>query len=190
LAGRSFKDKTFFLFNFEHETNGAYSPSILTLPTAQQRIGDFSRTLDTTGHVVPIYDPATTRTDSAAGLSVRDPFAGNMIPASRQDPIAKNILTNYVPDPNQPATITGANNFLANAKSVDVKRNWYLGRLDHRLSSVDTLHGHVTFDQPAYPTNGPWVGTRGEKADPFNQNRIQENKTVGIGWTRILSPTT
>ena len=36
--------------------------------------------------MIPIYDPATTRTEG--GRTVRDPFPGNRIPANRIDPVA------------------------------------------------------------------------------------------------------
>ena len=121
---------------------------------------------------------------------VRDQFPGNIIPASRFDPIAQNLLTNYVPDPNQPGTVTGANNFLANRKNVDLHRNWQFYRGDHQLTSTDKLYGRVTIDRPYYPQNGPYVGTRGEKADPFDVDVRQKGKTIGAGYTKIISPTT
>ena len=46
-----------------------------------------------------IFDPATTRT-APSGQLVRDAFPGNVIPASRIDPIAARVVTIY-PAPNR-----------------------------------------------------------------------------------------
>ena len=190
IGGPIIKNKTFFLANYERETNGSSTPVILTLPTLAQRTGDFSQTFNASGGLIQLFDPATTKTDPVTGVSVRDPFPGNIIPLSRQDPLVKNLLTNYVPDPNQPGTITGANNFLANRKSTDVTRNWQFYRLDHLLSAKDRLSGRVSIDRPRYPQGGPFVGTRGENADPLAVNVVQAGNTVGLGYTRMISPTT
>ena len=58
----------------------------LTVPTALQRKGDFSQTLNARGNLVPIYDPATT------SGNVRAPFQGNLIPPDRFDPVALGLL--------------------------------------------------------------------------------------------------
>ena len=58
------------------------------LPTALERAGDFSRTLDALGRPVRIVDPAT-----------RQPFAGGVIPADRISPQAAALLGLY-PQPN------------------------------------------------------------------------------------------
>ena len=73
---------------------------------------------------------------------------------------------------------------------MDLHRNWQFYRGDHQLSSNDKLYGRVSIDRPYYPQNGPYVGTRGEKADPFDVDVRQQGKTVGAGYTRIISPTT
>ena len=190
VGGPIIKNRTFFLYNFERETNGSSTPVLLTLPTALQRAGNFSQTFDRTGNLVKIYDPATTQTDPATGQPTRQPFPGNLIPSSRFDPIASNLLNNYVPDANQPGTIAGANNFLANRRNVELDRNWHLARIDHQLTLSDKLYGRFSIDQPTYPQGGPYRGLKGQNADPFDVNVLQTGKTVGIGYTKVINPTT
>ncbi|HEX5482387.1 MAG TPA: TonB-dependent receptor, partial [Terriglobia bacterium] len=81
------RKKTYFFVNYEgyRERGGAISP-ILSLPTMQEREGDFSDWKDSSGNLIPIYDPATTRPNPnySAGLPVgpgnlpviRDQFMG------------------------------------------------------------------------------------------------------------------
>ena len=55
------RNKTFFFVNYEgFRIRGGVSTQILTLPTAQERIGDFSDWKDSSGNLIPVYDPATT----------------------------------------------------------------------------------------------------------------------------------
>ena len=56
-----------------------------TAPTAREREGDFSQTLNTQGTLRQIFDPLTTVFDSRANRATRTPFAGNMIPKNRLD---------------------------------------------------------------------------------------------------------
>jgi len=189
FGGPVVKNHTFFVYNFERETNGSSTPVLLTLPTALQRAGNFSQTFDRNGNLVRIYDPATTITDPT-GQPVRQPFPGNIIPANRFDPISVNLLNNYVPDPNQPGTISGANNFLANRRNVELDRTWHLARIDHQLSANNKLYGRFSLDKPTYPQGGPYRGLKGQNADPFDVNVLQTGKTVAIGHTGIINPTT
>ncbi len=55
-----------------------------TLPTDAERTGDFSRTLNAVGGQRTIFDPWTTQT--TGNTASRTPFAGNIIPASRDRP--------------------------------------------------------------------------------------------------------
>ena len=81
------------------------------MPTAQTRIGDFSDFRDTSGNLIPIYDPLTTRLnpafDAARPVSatnpqfLRDPFPGNVIPQNRIDSVGRNVASIY-PLPNGP----------------------------------------------------------------------------------------
>ena len=62
-AVRIIRDRTFFFINYEAQRQGTPIDFVSTVPTALQRQGDFSQTLDSTGRNVTIYDPTTTRPD-------------------------------------------------------------------------------------------------------------------------------
>jgi hypothetical protein len=94
------RNRTFFFFNYEVYRNTVNTAgNFITLPTAAMRSGDFSQLqtgkmlgTDPQGRSIlenTIYDPASVR--SMSGQLVTDPFAGNIIPASRIDPVAAKI---------------------------------------------------------------------------------------------------
>ncbi|HEY4365082.1 MAG TPA: carboxypeptidase regulatory-like domain-containing protein [Bryobacteraceae bacterium] len=90
------KDK---LFGFmSQEWNHNIIPGTLhqiTLPTAQERGGNFSNTRDATGVVQTIYDPLTRSAANPQGTQ----FPGNIVPANRFSPYGPSIL-NWLPLPN------------------------------------------------------------------------------------------
>jgi Carboxypeptidase regulatory-like domain len=58
--------KTYFFVNFEEfrQAGGLTSP-VLSIPSLKERQGDFSDWVDSDGNLIPVYDPATTRANSA-----------------------------------------------------------------------------------------------------------------------------
>ena len=94
------KNKLFNFFSIEDwKINSPYSYS-RTVPTPLERGGDFSQSVDATGALRQIYDPfIAPTTDPATGTLVRTPFAGNVIPSSRFDPITAGQAKLF-PDPN------------------------------------------------------------------------------------------
>ena len=108
LPGRN---RTFFVYGYEgiHATQ-PYRASNLTytVPTAAERQGNLSDLL-AYGAAYQIYDPKTTR-PAASGRYTRDPFPGNLIPSSRLDATAQNLMARFYPLPNIPgAKPTGVN---------------------------------------------------------------------------------
>ncbi len=103
------RDKTFFFFSYEGLRQTTPANLNATVPTALQRDGDFSQTLNASGGLINIYDPTTT-TPSGSGF-VRQVFPGNAIPTSRFDPVSRNVMK-YYPLPNEPGNLyTNANNY-------------------------------------------------------------------------------
>jgi Carboxypeptidase regulatory-like domain/TonB-dependent Receptor Plug Domain len=111
VDGPIFKNKTFFMFNYEGYKEATPNPSTLTYPDAAQIRGDFSNLRDAQGRLITIYDPATGRLEN--GQWVRSPFPGNIIPQDRINPIARELLSAY-PAPNTTPTSGDRwrNNFL------------------------------------------------------------------------------
>jgi hypothetical protein len=102
------KNKTFWYYNWEKEWTTYPYDYISTVPTDAMRRGDLSPFLALGGNY-QVYDPLSTKAVPGGRFS-RDPLPNNIIPASRIDPVAKNILT-YWPTANQPGTREFRNNF-------------------------------------------------------------------------------
>src|SRR5207248_6805570 len=113
-GGRIIKDKTFFFADYEGTRVRQGVPRTgYTVPTAAERASGYTNFSDmialqtgsrpdALGRSYPlgtVFDPATTRSISS-NQYVRDPFAGNVIPASRLDPNAVKLLNLY-PAPTQ-----------------------------------------------------------------------------------------
>jgi hypothetical protein len=124
------RQKAFWSFGYEGVLVRRETTFTGTVPTLKQRQGDFSELL-ALGSQYQIYDPATIRAEPNGRFS-RQPFAGNLIPANRLDPVAKAILAFY-PQPNTPGTVDGRQNYFRIAPQ---ERLWqsYLARLDYNLS--------------------------------------------------------
>jgi outer membrane receptor protein involved in Fe transport len=135
LSGPIQRDKTFFMVGYQGFTEDIPFPTTRTVPTDLQLQGDFSQTFDSTGKLIVIYDPRTTRPDPAnPGRFIRDPFPGNKIPLDRFDPVSRALLP-LIPRSNAKGDITGANNFINSPNLGFYRYNSYLTRIDHHFSS-------------------------------------------------------
>lgn len=136
------RDRTFFFGAFERLREVRAGSFIGTVPTALERLGDFSQTSAANGSLIVIYDPRTTRLDPnrPAGTTryIRDPFPGNRIPAALLNPIALKLLS-YYPLPNQAGQgQSNTNNFFSNLPNRLNTDRLDL-RIDHTLSTAHRL---------------------------------------------------
>jgi len=131
------RDKLFWFFAWESMKDSQPNSTFLTVPTAAERTGDFSALL-ASGAQYQLYDP-NTATQSGTTVT-RKPFAGNIIPADRLNPIALKYLGFY-PAPNVTSGVNalGVNNYLSNAPTVDDFTN-FLGRMDYNMSAKSRLN--------------------------------------------------
>ncbi|MPZ16886.1 MAG: hypothetical protein GEV06_03050 [Luteitalea sp.] len=140
LGGPIVPDRTFFFFSYEGSRRKFGETRTLTVPTTLQRRGDFSETVSASGDQITVYDPQTTMPSGA-----RRPFAGNVIPSDRLDPVALRLMDFY-PLPNRPPdNPSGANNFSANATDR-LERDNYLIKIDHALTSRDKITGRYLYN--------------------------------------------
>ena len=101
-----------------------------------------------------VYDPWTTVT-SANGTITATPFPGNIIPASRFDPVAANFMKEFWPANNPGLNITGVNNFAKGYTDAWNYYNW-ADRLDYNVSDKFKIFAHAghyhTTDITSNPT--------------------------------------
>lgn len=138
FGGPIIKNRTFFWATTEGYRTLTTRNAVLTLPTAAQLNGDFS------GAGVTIYDPLSTRPNPARpGEYIRDPFPGNVIPANRINPVAKNV-SQYFPKP------VSGNALSSTAELVD-RADQVTGKIDHRVAShytVSAMYGWYNSQEP------------------------------------------
>jgi hypothetical protein len=206
------RKKSYFFFNYEgFRLRGSTSSPKYTVPTVQQRAGNFS------DWPAPIYDPATTRVNpnfnpsAATGADnlpyLRDQFMGcdgrqpNVICASdarlRNTPAA--AWLKYLPDPNLPGVlgnytpptpISGTVN--ADSTVMDIKGDMYWRESDHFTATVHYFGSfgnsqHVFPEEIAsesYRQPNYNFANRGNWDHIFRPNLIN---TFNIGYNNILS---
>lgn len=94
------RNKSFFFVGFEGTNSHNHTLYTGTVPAAAWRTGNFSGLATAGGAPITIYDPLSGRQSPAnPNQFVRDPFAGNVVPSARLDPVARNAMQ-YFPLPN------------------------------------------------------------------------------------------
>jgi len=163
VGGPLLKDRTFFFLSSETLRERRSLTGTFSLPPAAVRNGDFSG-------FPAIYDPLSG--DSSTGR--RTAFAGNQIPLTRIDPIARTFLEK-VSLPNHPGNVQ---NFTATPVSSN-DNTQFSGRLDQNFGSKDSLYGRFTFSDS-------------ETFRPFGSSDLNETLAPGFGtfittYTRNLA---
>ncbi len=139
--------KSYFYFNYEgyRQTGGSNQPT-LSIPSLAQRTGDFRDWRDANGNLIPIYDPATLRSDGRGGF-IKDQFMGcdgntpNVICPDRISPLVRPWL-DALPTPTSPGA---QNNYLGPAIPDTILGNsdYYMGRFDLQVRNNDHIFTSV-----------------------------------------------
>lgn len=139
------KDRTFFMFSQERYSEFNPTPTLVTVPTALEHNGDFSASMKSATQLYTIYDPLSVYLNPNYNTSrpvtvtnskyLRQPFAGNVVPSSRFNPIATRVLQD-IPPPNQAGqAYTHLNNFYAGYVGDASDFQNLIARVDHNLNS-------------------------------------------------------
>ncbi|MBN8732329.1 MAG: TonB-dependent receptor [Acidobacteria bacterium] len=143
LGNPILKNRLFNFFSLEQWRPRDPLTQIRRMPTDLERNGNFTQTYGNTGVMKPIYDPTTTVFDAAANKATRTPFAGNIIPTSRIDPLSAKVMATLW-GPNNPGdNITGANNFKSAATRTTDYYN-YTNRTDFTINDAWRVYGRVS----------------------------------------------
>lgn len=140
LGNPILKNKLFNYFVYEQWKMSAPTSWTGTVPTAAQASGDFSKTYNPDGSLATIYDPLTTVFNPVTGLSTRTPFAGNIIPASRIDPVAAKLIKDFWAPNNPGDNITGVNNFKSSYSAATSYYN-FSDRVDYSINKSWRIYG-------------------------------------------------
>jgi Carboxypeptidase regulatory-like domain len=185
IGGPIKKNKVFFFADYlaalDHEANA----NTETIMSPLSRTGNLSEALAGSNPAL-VYDPATG--DPTTGIG-RTPFPGNIIPASRLNPIALKILA-LVPNPNilNYSTLAPSNNYFA-LLPFTKDTNFADGKIDYNLSDKDRVSGRFSFQRPVI-YQAPIFGTAGGDANgAFEGTGVQKTYSSGINWTHVFSST-
>src|SRR5262249_42121456 len=198
FGGAPLKDKLFAFFSWESFRLRQGTVFTTTVPTLAERgagpggsfnfsdictsgftgPGGICADKDSSGNLVhQIYDPLTVGT----ATGVRQPFAGNIIPASRINPTSK-LLFGLVTNPTNSAVV---NNFVK-ATGLGGDSDEYVVRVDHNFSSRHHIFGRYSYWKLADLPR-----------DPFGTGLCQDRCTetyhthaLAIGYNYALTATT
>jgi hypothetical protein len=171
------RSKTFFFFDYNVTLASNGNLYQVLVPTAQQKAGDFSQTF-ASGRQVPVYDPATT-TRLADGTFSRTQFPGNIIPAGRLDPAARELLK-FFPDPNG----SFANGLNYSVNPPQLRQTWQsIARVDHNFSESDRMF--VRFGR--YNPNGDAQNRIPNKANNDTAGGFRDTQ-MALSETHVFRP--
>jgi Carboxypeptidase regulatory-like domain/TonB-dependent Receptor Plug Domain len=173
--------KLFFFYSFEAPQVQKPGPlRLYRMPTAAERQGDFSQTLDANGRLMFIKDPNAT---GACSVTTGGPgcFAGNVIPANRVDPNAL-ALMKLMPLPNT-SSANNSYNYQRQETSTNPRYN-NLVRLDARPSGDNSIWGSVrTWNSSQY---GSEITAGPAKWGFFDGSYVSGDNSVNGGWNHVF----
>jgi len=188
LLTKESKVKLFYLGTYEGYREGTPNPLRNSFAEPEMRRGDFSRLTQPNGQAIRIFDPFNTTVD-ASGNPIRAQFPNNQIPASRIDPVARNVMQ-FMPNPNTATAgqrYSTTNFILPTYVNQDdfynliLKFDWNFGD-KHR-----TFIRHASNDRTEERcSNGVCAGPGMDGQQPFQ--RI--NDAYVIDWVSTINPTT
>ncbi len=170
------KDKLFFFWSQEYQRQlQPEGPRRITVPTAAERSGDFSQSLNNQGRPVgAIRDPLTSA-----------PFPDSRIPASRFYAPGRALL-NLLPLPNQPQSVTLNYNYESQVSTRRPRREDLI-RIDYNITDKLRMFGHIINNNNLFTTPyGSFV--LGSSTGQFLIDDNRPGRSYGAGLNYIVNP--
>ena len=181
------RNKTFFWVATEGYRQNQTESVDIAVPTALERIGDFSQSHYTNGTQQVIYDPMST-VENANGTYTRTPFAGNVIPAGQINFIGLK-LASYFPLPNQPTPYYGATNYTSTPLQYD-RAGQETVKVDQDFTNwlrASASYLHYGSREPSYQTWINDVASPGQSLLVRFVDATQANATITPSPTWVIA---
>jgi hypothetical protein len=127
-------NRTFGFYTQEWFKQNNMDTDVSTVPSAQQKTGDFTDYVDSDGNLIPIIDPETGTQFECGGVL-------NVICQDRFSAVSKNLLQ-YIPDPDRPGSGGGgldSNKSYTPFVNPKIQHVWGF-TVDHNITSKQTIH--------------------------------------------------
>jgi hypothetical protein len=190
------RNKLFFFGNYSYVNDfipGKNQGSSSVPASAAQLRGDFSDLLRLPNPAqYQIYDPLTVRRDpNNPSRFIRDPFVGNIIPASRIVNPLYRLYERMVPPPNQNLIENGttpSNNYYRGGEPDIPVSSLYAGRVDYNVSKRDRIFVRASGNTFLEGVSD-WTYEVPEFAGLHSIDRSRYTWSVVGNWTRTFGST-
>ncbi len=167
----------------------------VTVPTAAERAGDFSNSVDSNGNRVTVYDPTTSGCTGSNCYDGHLPFPNNVVPSQRLYAPgiallkllpAANVSNSCSLTPGAAGCIKGYD--FTSQFSDQYPRREDLVRIDYNMSSKSRLFGHWIYNSNTYDSQyGSFVLGSNTPLSPIQY--ANPGRGWAVGHTYTFSPT-
>ena len=172
------KNKTFFWFGGESYRQTEAATASYSVPTALEKVGNFSNSFTNKGVLQQMYYP------NADGT--RTPFANNIIPSSMLSPVGL-ALASYYPAPLQTPAYYGAPDYLKTAVIYD-RADQFTSKLDQQITSW--WRGSISYlHYGSREESAPYFGYA-DAGTPNQSMLVRHADTTQANMTFTPTPTT
>jgi hypothetical protein len=192
VGGPIIKDHAFIFFSYQGRR--ATTPEAYTVPTVfspAERTGDFSADAVSPGsgaNVSPVslYGdsaspcPVSGGTQCAPGTAYSSLFSTGVVPTQDLNALSLKLMNQYVPLPN-----SGNNTYQFNPTEA-IKNDQYLGRIDEKVTSKDTIWFYGLYQNSPFTETLPFTGAT---LPGFGNTNPEKTYEFTVALNHTFSPT-